>query len=83
MATLTVRDLPEQVHRALRTRAALKGRSTEAEACAILEETVLPEGRIPLGALLASVGRYAGLTDEEFANFARRSHEPSQPADLA
>ena len=46
MAMLTVRNLSDEVHRALRVRAALRGRSTEAEVRAILEETVLPEGRV-------------------------------------
>ena len=36
MAMLTVRNLPDEVHRALRVRAALRGRSTEAEVRAIL-----------------------------------------------
>ena len=49
MAMLTVRNLPDEVHRALRVRAALRGRSTEAEVRAILAETVLPEGRVALG----------------------------------
>jgi len=31
MATVTVRNLPDEVHRALRVRAAMHGRSTEAE----------------------------------------------------
>ena len=37
MTTLTVRNLPDEVHRALRIRAAGHGRSTEAEVRAILE----------------------------------------------
>ena len=53
---LTVRNLPDKVHRALRVRAALRGRSTEAEVRAILEETVLPEGRVGLGSLLTAIG---------------------------
>ena len=52
MAMLTVRNLPDEVHRALRVRAALRGRSTEAEVRSILTETVLPEGRMGLGSLL-------------------------------
>lgn len=36
MAMLTVRNLPDKVHRALRVRAARHGRSTEAEVRAIL-----------------------------------------------
>lgn len=42
MAMLTMRNLPDEAHRALRARAALRGRSTEAEVRAILEESILP-----------------------------------------
>ena len=82
MAMLTVRNLPDEVHRALRVRAALRGRSTEAEVRAILEETVLPEGRVALGTLLAAVGRRAALTEEEFAVFMQRDTAPARPIDL-
>jgi plasmid stability protein len=37
MAMLTVRNVPDEVHRALRVRAALHGRSAEAEVRDILE----------------------------------------------
>lgn len=40
MAMLTVRNLPDEVHKALRIRAAYNGRSMEAEVRKILEETV-------------------------------------------
>ena len=79
MSTLTVRNLPEEVHRGLRVRAAHHGRSTEAEVRAILEEAVRPEGRVRLGSLLAEVGRQAALTDEEWAVFAARDATPAQP----
>lgn len=42
MATLSIRNLPEEVHRALRLRAARHGRSMEAEARQILSEVVRP-----------------------------------------
>jgi plasmid stability protein len=61
---LTVRNLPEGVHRALRVRAAGHGRSTEAEVRAILEDIVKPQGRLKLGSLLVEIGREAHLTDE-------------------
>lgn len=64
MAMLTVRNLPEEVHRALRVRAAGHGRSTEAEVRAILEDIVKPQGRLKLGSLLVEIGRDAHLTDE-------------------
>ncbi|MDE0110457.1 MAG: Arc family DNA-binding protein [Bryobacterales bacterium] len=79
---LTVRNLPDEVHRALRVRAARRGRSTEAEVRAILQETVLPEGRVGLGSLLTAIGRRAALSDEEFAAFSQRDTAPAQPLDL-
>ena len=83
MAILTVRNLPEEVHRALRVRAAVHGRSTEAEVRAILEEAVKPEGRVKLGSLLADIGRRAKLTDEDFAVFEQvRDKTPAQPVRL-
>lgn len=82
MAMLTVRNVSDEVQRALRMRAVLRGRSTEAEVRAILEKTVLPEGRIELGALLTVAGRRARLTEEESAGFARRDTTPGRPVDL-
>lgn len=69
MSSITVRNVPDEVHRALRVRAALHGSSTEAEIREILAAAVKPEGRVKLGSLLAEMGRKARLTDEEFAVF--------------
>src|SRR5690606_20963407 len=69
MAMLTVRNIPDEVHRALRVRAAQHGHSMEAEVREILESAVAPEGRVKLGTLLADIGRKANLTEEEFAVF--------------
>lgn len=77
MAMLTVRNLPEEVHRALRLRAARHERSTEAEVRAILEEAVRPQGRLKLGAWLADIGQQVRLTDEEVALINKR--DPSAP----
>ena len=80
MAMLTVRKLPDEVHRALRVRAALRGHSMEAEVREILESAVSPAGRVKLGSLLASLGRDAQLTDDEFAVFEQvRSKVPARP----
>jgi plasmid stability protein len=80
MAMLTVRNISEEVHRALRVRAAQRGRSMEAEVRDILESAVSPEGRVKLGSLLADVGRRAKLTDEEVAGFEQvRSKAPARP----
>lgn len=69
MAVLTVRNVPDDVHRALRLRAAQHGRSTEAEIREILASAVKPEKRVRLGDALAALGRKVGLTNEDFAVF--------------
>ena len=70
VANVNVRNLPDEVHRAIRIQAAHHGRSTEAEIRDILERATKPEGRVKLGSLLASFAREAGgLTDEEHALF--------------
>ncbi len=69
MAMLTVRNVPDEVHRALRVRAAAHGRSTEAEVRTILAEAVRPESRLKLGSMLTAIGRELKLTDEEAAVF--------------
>lgn len=80
MAMLTVRNLPDEAHRALRVRAALHGHSMEAEVCKILETAVAPEGRVKLGSLLADIGRQAKLTEEELAVFEEiRDKTPGNP----
>jgi len=81
MAMPTVRHIREEVHRALRVRAAQHGRSMEAEVREILESALSPEGRVKLGSLLADIGRRAKLKDEEFAVFERvRDKTPARPA---
>lgn len=81
MAVLTVRNLPDDVHRALRVRAAQHGRSTEAEIRDILEKAAKPEGRLKFGSLLASIAREAGgLTDAEVEVFNQiRDKTPAEP----
>lgn len=80
MPSITVRNVPDEVHRALRVRAAQHGRSTEAEIREILTAAVKPEGRIKLGSLLTDIGRKARLTNEEFAAFEHvRDETPARP----
>ena len=67
MPSITVRNIPDEVHRALRVLAARHGRSAEAEIRDILANAVKPQGRKQLGSLLAEIGRQARLSDEEFA----------------
>lgn len=57
MISVLVRKLPLEVHRALKVRAALNGRSTEAEMREILTEAVQP-------LKLKKIGREVGLIEE-------------------
>ena len=52
MSALTIRNLPEDVHLALKHRAKQHGKSTEAEVRAILEEAVRPKRQGGLGTAL-------------------------------
>jgi plasmid stability protein len=81
MPSITIRNVPDEVHRAIRVRAARHGRSAEAEIRAILEQAAKPEGRLLLGSLLASIAREAGgLSDAEAAHFDEiRDRRPAEP----
>jgi len=74
MPAVTVRNIPESVHGALRVRAARHGRSTEAEIRAILDAAVRPPTRVKLGSLLRAIAEEAGgLTTEEIERFTHRN----------
>ncbi len=80
MAMLTVRNLPDEVHRALRVQAALHGHSTEAEVREILARAVQPESRVRVGDALAELGRKLGLTNKDFEVFEQvRDKTPAEP----
>ena len=80
MAMLTVRNLPDDVHRALRVQAAQHGRSTEAYVREILALAVKPEKRVRLGDALADLSRQVGLTNEDFEVFQQvRDRTPAEP----
>lgn len=84
MAMLTVRNLPDDVHRALRVRAAQHGHSTEAEVREILANAVKPNSRVLLGDALASLGRDIGLKNEDFEVLERvRDKAPAEPPGFA
>jgi plasmid stability protein len=81
MPSLTIRNVPDEVHRAIRVRAAQHGHSIEAEMRDILETAVRPQGRVKLGSLLSEVGRTLKLTEEEFAILeSARSRAPARAA---
>lgn len=65
MPAVTIRNLSDEAHRALKVRAARHNRSTEAEMRAILEAAVRPQGRMRLGTALSEMSRTIGLTNED------------------
>jgi plasmid stability protein len=84
MAQVLVRNLPDNVHRALRVRAASHGRSTAAELRHIITETVMQppseaDEPVKLGTFLSQ--SLIKLTEEEFAIF--ESAQVSSPARAA
>jgi plasmid stability protein len=80
MAILTVRNVPDEVHRALRMRAAVHGHSTEAEVREILESAVKSEKRVRMGDALVELGRRVGLTNDDFAVLDQvREKVPAEP----
>ncbi len=58
MSAVTVRNLSEATHRALKLRTAQHGRSTEAEIRLILENAVAP--KIGMGSALVAIGQKWG-----------------------
>lgn len=78
MAVVTVRNLSDETHRALKIRAAQNGRSTEAEIRAILEDAVNPGEQLKIGSELAAFGRQFGPLDLEI----ERDSAPTEAADF-
>lgn len=82
MPAMTIRNLPEEIHRGLKARAAAHGRSAEAEARAILAAAIQPEAG--LGTALTSLWAPLALTDEEAATIeAVRDRKPARPMDIS
>lgn len=77
MPTVTIRNLSEEAHRALKARAAHRGYSTEAEMRDILERSVLPADRLRIGSTLVALSREAGLTNADFEALGQISDQQS------
>lgn len=65
MAAVTIRNLSEETHRALKARANRNNRSTEAEIRAILEAAALPKGRLKLGTAISELAKRNGVTEAD------------------
>lgn len=80
LPAVTIRNLSEETHRALRVRAAHHGRSTEAEIRDILEAAVRPHERVKLGSLLTAIGRDAELSESDIEALQKsRDKTPAEP----
>jgi antitoxin FitA len=75
MPQIIVRQLPEEVHRALKVRAQAHGRSTEAEARDIIASAVLPDVRPQAGDLLCGIWTGADVSGVTF----ERDVTPHEP----
>ncbi|MDR1186796.1 MAG: antitoxin [Bifidobacteriaceae bacterium] len=78
MATLTVRNLPDATHRALKAKARAAHRSMEEEARVILQNGVFPPDQVGLGTLLSRIGAEAGGFDLGDV----RDNQVSEPIDF-
>lgn len=80
MAAVTIRNLSDTAHRALKLRAARHNRSTEAEMRAILEAAALPETRLRLGTALSEASQALGLTNADIEALEQvRDARPAEP----
>ncbi len=78
MRAITVRNIPDETHRALKMRAAANGRSTEAEVRSILEDVARPHDRLKLGTALREIFVAAGTVDLPDV----RDRSPARAADF-
>jgi len=76
MAAVTVRNLDEETHRAIKQRAKKHGHSTEAEIRLILDQAVLRKNRLKIGSALADFGKRHGGIDLHLD----RDQIPTEPA---
>ncbi len=76
MAAVTIRNLPDETHRAIKARAVRNGRSTEAEIREILGEAVRPPADEGLGDLLAKVGSGIGGVELDVIRGAAEAEAP-------
>jgi plasmid stability protein len=79
MPNMTIRNIPDDVHRALRTLATRHGRSAEAEVREILRRATESSGGIRFGDELAALGEAIGGVELDL----QRSTKPLRTADLS
>ncbi|MBO6552705.1 MAG: Arc family DNA-binding protein [Roseitalea sp.] len=78
MAQIIIRQLPDEVHRALKAQARDHGRSAEAEARAILAKSLNGDERPKAGDMIADIWSGADLTGVDI----KRNRTPHEPPNL-
>ena len=76
MAQITIRQIPDEVHRALKSQARAQGSSAEALARSLLRRGLFPADRVRPGDLLRSIWKDADFGDVSFG----RDRTPIDPA---
>ena len=66
MAQITIRKLPDEVHRALKAKARREGQSAEALARKVLQDSLLPAQRARPGDMLRSIWQGVDLEGVTF-----------------
>ena len=80
MADILIRNLPDEIHAALKQRARDRHRTTQAEVRSILEGAVRRPDGLRLGTALVEMARRAGLTDADVAVIEQaRDKTPAEP----
>jgi antitoxin FitA len=80
MPAIIIRNLSHKTHRALKLRAAKRGRSAEEEMRLILDAAVRPADRIKLGSALVEMSRKIGLNNADVEALEQtHDRKPLQP----
>ncbi len=80
MPALTIRNIPDDIHRGLKALAAKHGRSTEAEVRELIASAVFPPERQRLGSAMADIWSCVRLTEGEAQIIdGARDHAPARP----
>lgn len=80
MPAITVRNIPDEIHRGLKALAARHGRSAEAEVRELISKAVQPEGALRAGEAMAAIWKPLRLSAEELEQIgAVRETESAQP----
>jgi len=82
MPAMTIRNIPDEIHRGLKARAASHGHSTEAEVRAILAAAIQPKAG--MGTTLSAIWAPLATTADEDATIeSARDRSPAKPLDLS